>query len=242
MRAPAAGAVLRKLYDRDVGRRGDAVLTVRAADPYDAAAVADAVVVAVSCADAADLPPPPLVEVTRPPPSARDDDCVQWYAPSEPRWRRRRAIALRRLAASPRFCELFNVLLCHLPSAVRARCHEYQASPESGDPLLPVSPRLPSTPAPRGDRGPGRGAPGPFANQKNRRPCERGRPALCANVLDEFVRALLPRSTTRRAGRPVGSTPLRVRTAFFKAVMFPLHLISPSRVSFPLLPSAHKEL
>ena len=52
---------------------------------------------------------------------------------------------------------------------------------------------------------------------------ERGRPALCANVLDEFVRAPLPRSTSRRAGRPAGSTPLRVRTAFFKAVMVPLH-------------------
>ena len=49
------------------------------------------------------------------------------------------------------------------------------------------------------------------------------RPALCANVLGEFVRALLPRSTSRRAGRPVGSTPLRVRTAFFQAVMFLLH-------------------
>ena len=49
-----------------------------------------------------------------------------------------------------------------------------------------------------------------------------------------------------RAGRPVGSTPLRVRTAFFEAVMFPLHcyphivLLLP-RVSFPLSPSAHKE-
>ena len=32
-----------------------------------------------------------------------------------------------------------------------------------------------------------------------------------------------PSSTSRRAGRPVGSTPLRVRTAFFRAVMFPLH-------------------
>ena len=52
---------------------------------------------------------------------------------------------------------------------------------------------------------------------------ERGRPALCANVLYEFVRAPLPRSTSRRAGRPVGSTPLRVRTVFFKAVMFLLH-------------------
>ena len=41
--------------------------------------------------------------------------------------------------------------------------------------------------------------------------------------VDEFVRALLPRSILRRAGRPVGSTPLRVRTVFFRAVMFPLH-------------------
>ncbi len=75
---------------------------------------------------------------------------------------------------------------------------------------------------------------------------ERGRPALCSNVLDEFVRALLPRSTSRRAGRPVGSTPLRVRTVFFEAVMFPLHcyphivLLLP-RVSFLSPPSAHKE-
>ena len=45
-----------------------------------------------------------------------------------------------------------------------------------------------------------------------------------ARLLDEFVRALLPRSTSRRAGRPVGSTPLRVRTVFFfEAVMFLLH-------------------
>ena len=62
---------------------------------------------------------------------------------------------------------------------------------------------------------------------------ERGRPALCANVLDEFVRALLPRSTSRRAGRPVGSTPLRVRTVFFKAVMFLLHCLPPHRSSYP---------
>ena len=70
---------------------------------------------------------------------------------------------------------------------------------------------------------------------------ERGRPAHCANVLDEFVRALLPRSTSGRAGRPAGATPLLVPTVFFKAVMFPLHcyphivLLLP-RVSFPLLP------
>ena len=45
-----------------------------------------------------------------------------------------------------------------------------------------------------------------------------------AIFLDEFVRAPLPRSTSRRAGRPAGSTPLRVRTVFFfEAVMFLLH-------------------
>ena len=71
-----------KLYDRHLGRRGDAVLAVRAADPFDADAVADAVVATVSRADAADLPPPPPVEATRPPPRDRDDDGVQWCAPS----------------------------------------------------------------------------------------------------------------------------------------------------------------
>ena len=55
-----------------------------------------------------------------------------------------------------------------------------------------------------------------------------------------------PSSTSRRAGRPVGSTPLRVRTVFFfEAVMFPLHcyphIVLLPRVSFPLSPSAHKE-
>jgi len=60
-----------------------------------------------------------------------------------------------------------------------------------------------------------------------------------AIFLDEFVRAPLPRSTSRRAGRPAGSTPLRVRMAFFRAVMFPLHcyphivlLLTPRVVSF----------
>ena len=51
---------------------------------------------------------------------------------------------------------------------------------------------------------------------------------------------LFPSSTSRRAGRPVGSTPLRVRTVFFfEAVMFPLHcyphivlLLTPRVVSF----------
>ena len=54
MRAPAAGAVLRKLYDRDVGRRGDALLAV-AADLFETDAAADAVAVTVSRADAAEF-------------------------------------------------------------------------------------------------------------------------------------------------------------------------------------------
>ena len=61
------------------------------------------------------------------------------------------------------------MLLCHLPSAARPRGNAYQASPESRDPLVTVPLRPPSPPAPRGDRGPGRGAQRPFANQKNRR-------------------------------------------------------------------------
>ena len=81
--AACARLLLDKLYERHLGRRGaDAVHAVRAADPFDAGAVADAVVAAVSRADAADLPPPPPVEATRPPPRDRDDDGVQWCAPS----------------------------------------------------------------------------------------------------------------------------------------------------------------
>ena len=49
------------------------------------------------------------------------------------------------------------------------RCDAYQASLESGNPLVPVPLRLSSRPAARARRGPGRGALGPFANQKNRR-------------------------------------------------------------------------
>ena len=48
-----------------------------------------------------------------------------------------------------------------------------------------------------------------------------------------------PAGRYARAGRPVGSTPLRVRTVFFEAVMFPLHcyphivlLLTPRVVSF----------
>ena len=55
----------------------------------------------------------------------------------------------------------------HLPSARAAPVH--QASPQQGNPLVPVPPRPPSPPAPRGGRGPGRGAHRPFANQKSRR-------------------------------------------------------------------------
>ena len=60
---------------------------------------------------------------------------------------------------------------------------------------------------------------------------ERGRPALCANVLGmvltrprsrSFV-LFFPARPHVGAGRPAGSTPLRVRTVFFEAVMFPLH-------------------
>ena len=51
----------------------------------------------------------------------------------------------------------------------RRPCDGYQASPESRNPLVPVPPMLPSPPAPRWRRGPGRGAQGAFANQKNHR-------------------------------------------------------------------------
>ena len=78
-----------------------------------------------------------------------------------------------------------------------------------------------------------------------RRPAQtsrrRARFTKCQQLMGEFVRAPLPRSASRRAGRPAGSTPLRVRTVFFEAVMFPLHcyphivLLLP-RVSFPSLP------
>ena len=87
--AACARLLLDKLYDRHLGRRGRRGARRPATDPFDAAAVAVAVVAAVSRADAAELSPPPLVEVTRPPPRDRDDDCVQWCAPSEPRRRRR---------------------------------------------------------------------------------------------------------------------------------------------------------
>ena len=108
--AARARLLLDKLYERHLGRRGaDAVHAVRADDPFETDAVAADVVVAVSCADAADLPPPPLVEVTRPPPSARDDDCVQWCAPSEPRLRIRAGVGQCAATAS-RFAALLRAI------------------------------------------------------------------------------------------------------------------------------------
>ena len=104
-------------------------------------------------------------------------------------------------------------------AAARARAFDGSPTPlRTRSSVVLPPPRPPSPPGPRPRRGTGRGARGPFANQKNRRAQND-----CADVLDEFVRALLPRSTSRRAGRPAGSTPLRVRTVFFEAVMFPLH-------------------
>ena len=82
VRIEVTDLLLDKLYDRHLGRRGRRGARRPATDPFDAAAVAVAVVAAVSRADAAELSPPPLVEVTRPPPRDRDDDCVQWCAPS----------------------------------------------------------------------------------------------------------------------------------------------------------------
>ena len=61
-----------------------------------------------------------------------------------------------------------------------------------------------------------------------RGPSSEGRAWGMADILDHerwtssFV-LFFPSSTSRRAGRPAGSTPLRVRTVFFEAVMFPLH-------------------
>ena len=74
---------------------------------------------------------------------------------------------------------------------------------------------------------------------------ERGRPALCANVLDEFVRALLPQLdlTSGRAGprapRPSGSERPSSRPSCSSCTVTPTSSSLP-RVSFPSLPSAHK--
>ena len=59
--AACARLLLDKLYDRHLGRRGRRGARHPATDPFDAAAVADAVFVTVSRADAAGLPPPPPV-------------------------------------------------------------------------------------------------------------------------------------------------------------------------------------
>ena len=55
---------------------------------------------------------------------------------------------------------------CVRPRAAR---NGSQTPPASMNSVLLRPPRPPSPPAPQGGRGPGRGAPGPFANQKNRR-------------------------------------------------------------------------
>ena len=116
-----ARLLLDKLYERHLGRRGaDAVHAVRAADPFDAVAVADAVVAAVSRADAVDFPPPPPVEAMRPPPAPTTTTACSGT-------RRVNRVGVvgadvrRRLAASARFAELINVLLCHFPRPPAAR-------------------------------------------------------------------------------------------------------------------------
>ena len=150
------------------------------------------------------------------------------------------------------------------PRVARA-ADAYQASPESRNPLVPVPPSPPSPLGPHGGRGPGRGAQGPFANQKNRRaqndlgrrpstPQKRGAVDQGHSAATERTQALddEPRrpartrcsaarrsfkgqfdSQHRRRYRPAGSTPLRVRTVFFKAVMFPLHCYTPTSSSYP---------
>ena len=77
---------------------------------------------------------------------------------------------------------------------------------------------------------------------------ERGRPALCANVLGEFVRAPLPRSTSRRGGparglhAPPGPNGLLLRGRHVPPALLPPHrpLTYPA-CRFLLSPSAHKE-
>ena len=76
---------------------------------------------------------------------------------------------------------------------------------------------------------------------------ERGRPALCANVLDEFVRALLPRSTSRRGGPARGLHAPPGPNGLLRGRHVPPALLPPHRpLTYPacrflLSPSAHKE-
>ena len=103
-------------------------------------------------------------------------------------------------------------------------------------------PRTPSPPAARARRGPGRGAQGPFANQKNRRAQnDLGRRPSTAQARRRgpWRRTRTTTRTRRATTGPAapsgwtGSTPLRVRTVFFRAVMFLLHCLPPHR---PLTP------
>ena len=150
------------------------------------------------------------------------------------------SLPLRRGSRSAFSCQL-NMLWILAASLLRFRrlCRRRRVRPRAarkGSQTPPASrnsvvlrpPRPPSPPGPRGGRGPGRGARGPFANQKNRRAQN-----------DQGRRPSTP--LKRRAeDQSQGSTPLRVRTVFFRAVMFPLHcyphIVLLPRVSFPLLP------
>ena len=81
--------------------------------------------------------------------------------------------------------------------------------------------------------------PGGAGAQQRRPGLGHGRHPARTSWTSSFVLSF-PSSTSRRAGRPAGSTPLRVRTVFFEAVMFPLHcyphIVLLPRVSFPLSP------
>ena len=106
-----------ELYDRHLGRRGDAVLAVRAADPLDADAVANTVVAACRA------PPRTSAAATRR--RGRRPAPATTTACSGARRASRVGVvgadARRRLAASARFAELINVLLCHFPRPPAAR-------------------------------------------------------------------------------------------------------------------------
>ena len=62
---------------------------------------------------------------------------------------------------------------------------------------------------------------------------ERGRPALCANVLDEFVRALLPRSTSRRGGPARGLHAPPGPNGLLRGRHVPPALLPPHRPLYP---------
>ena len=75
---------------------------------------------------------------------------------------------------------------------------------------------------------------------------ERGRPALCANVLDEFVRALLPRLDLTSGGPARGLHAPPGPNGLLQGRHVPPALLPPHRSSYypacrSSLPSAHKE-